>query len=148
MELTQALDTWIMLVDTVEQEKSANKKSTADMARESVKAEMCRENLLKSQGQKKKRGESEKQDEKDMEIGVRRCVEEEQQEKENDAIYKDTALIVSAVQDMGTEMAGAIRYLGSNSSSESTNETNVTKLEDRLSSSEKQREEQKEQGRR
>ncbi|PUU77876.1 hypothetical protein B9Z19DRAFT_1127655 [Tuber borchii] len=156
-ELTQALDAWIVRLDTVEQEKSANKKSTADMVRETVEAEWYRENLLKPQGQKKKRGESEKQDEKDMEIGLmnqkrkkrfKRSVGEEQREKEIDAIHKDTALLVSAVQDMGTQMAGAIRYLGSNSASESTNDTNVIKLEDRLSLLEKQGEEQKEQGRR
>ncbi|PUU74583.1 hypothetical protein B9Z19DRAFT_1110564 [Tuber borchii] len=146
-ELTQALNAWIGRLDTVEQEKSANNKSTADMVRETVEAERYRENLLKPQGQKKKRGESEKQDEKDMEIGLmnqkrknrfKRSVGEEKREKEIDAIHKNTALLVSAVQDMGTQMAGTIRYLGSNSTSESMNDTNVIKLEDRLSSLEKQ----------
>ena len=40
------------------------------------------------------------------------------------------------------------RHLGSSNSSDSTRNTNVTKLEDRLGSLEKQGEEQKEQGRR
>lgn len=41
-------------------------------------------------------------------------------------------------------MAGTIRYLGSNNSSDITNNTDVTKLQDRLGSLEKQGEEQKE----
>jgi len=73
---------------------------------------------------------------------------EGQREQEIEAIHKDTALLVSAVQDIGTQMAGAIWYLGSNNPSDTTNNTDVTKLQDRLGSVEKQGEEQKEQGRR
>jgi len=46
-ELTQALDAWIVRLDTVEQEKSATKKTTEDLMRETQEAERCRENLLK-----------------------------------------------------------------------------------------------------
>lgn len=55
---------------------------------------------------------------------------------------------MSAVQDMGSQMSSAIRYLGSNNSPETTNNTNVSKLQDRLCSLEKQGEEQREQGKR
>ena len=63
-------------------------------------------------------------------------------------MHKDTALLVSAVQDMGTQMASAIRYLGSIDSPQATNNTDVSKLQDRLSLLEKQGEEERKQGRR
>ncbi|RPB02764.1 hypothetical protein L873DRAFT_1841620 [Choiromyces venosus 120613-1] len=155
-EFTQALHAWIVQLDTVEQEKSATKNTMNDMTRETLEAERCRENLLKPQGQKKKRDERDVKEEEEMEVGstnqrrkkkLQRSFGEELREKEIEAMHKDTALLVSAVQDMGTQMAGAIRYLGSNNSSDTTNNTDVTRLQDHLCSLEKQGEEQKEQGR-
>jgi len=53
--LTQALDAWIVRLDTVEQEKSGTKRTTDNMKREALEAERCRENLLKPEGKKKKK---------------------------------------------------------------------------------------------
>ena len=89
------------------------------MTREALEAERCRENLLKPQGQKKKRDGSAIKGEEEREIcssdqkrkkRLRKSFGEEQREKEIEAIHQDTALLVSAVQDMGTQMAGAIRH--------------------------------------
>jgi len=157
IELTQALDAWIVRLDTVEKERSASKKTTEDLMRETQEAERCWENLLKPEGQKRKIGTSEAENQEEAgrgSIGEKRkekwwkSAGEEQREKEIDAIHKDTALLVSAVQDMGTQMSSAIRYLGSNNSPETTNNANISKLQDRLCSLEKQGEEQREQGKR
>jgi len=72
--------------------------------RETQEAERCRENLLKPQGQKRKIGASEAEDQEEAGRGsigerrkknLRKSAGKEQREKEIDAIYKNTALLVS-----------------------------------------------------
>ena len=67
--MTQALDAWIVQLDTIEQEKSATKKTTADIMRETRQAEQCRENLLKPRGEKRKMDESQTVEGEEMGIG-------------------------------------------------------------------------------
>jgi len=73
--------------------------------RETQEAERCRENLLKPQGQKRKIGASEAENQEEAGRGsigkrrkkkLRKSAGEEQREKEIDAIHKDTALLISA----------------------------------------------------
>ncbi|KAG0128865.1 hypothetical protein HOY82DRAFT_541146 [Tuber indicum] len=157
MELTQALDAWIVRVDTVEEEKSASKRTLKEKMQEMQEAERYRVNLLKPQRHKKKMGDRDTEDgeggeseleEKQGKKRLRKSVKEVQRQKEVDMAHDDTVLLVSAVQDMSTQMAGAIRGLTSANSSEDMVNTNVHEFQDQLIALEKQGEEQKGQGRR
>ncbi|RPA99395.1 hypothetical protein L873DRAFT_1843682 [Choiromyces venosus 120613-1] len=141
-QLTQVLDIWIEWLNMVEKERLDTKKIAEDLMHEIQEAERCRENLLKLHGQKKKLGDRDGngKEEEDLELvdskrkkRSRSSMWEEQRQKEMDMVYDDTSLLVSAIQDMSTQMSGAIWSLNSNSFSEVANSNNV--------------EEQKEQGR-
>jgi hypothetical protein len=128
-DLTQALDAWIEVLDEIEKQKVAKKRSEDQLAREALTATQFRNNLLVPRGEKRGISDiiTDSEDEsvansRSNSRSTSRSMTEKREKEEKKSETKQLVAAVErmgdAVKQMGSELASAITNTGHSAASE------------------------------